>query len=135
MLERLTIQKLHRDKCLGILFADVIDGADVGVIQGRRSLRLATEAAEALGIARDFVRQKLQGDETVQARVLGLVNHTHAAAAELLDDAVMRDGLVDHKQMPRLFGLSSYGRGIRESTDLAILDGWSANRNVWSAAW
>jgi len=40
----------------------------------------------------------------------------------------MRDGLVDHKQMPRLFGLSSYGRGIRESTDLAILgsrdSGW-----------
>ena len=31
-----------------------------------------------------------------QFEVLGLVNHTHPAAAELLDDAVMRDGLTDH---------------------------------------
>jgi len=32
VLEGLTIQKLHRDKCSRILLADVIDGADVGVI-------------------------------------------------------------------------------------------------------
>ncbi|PYV74012.1 MAG: hypothetical protein DMG97_09805 [Acidobacteria bacterium] len=32
----------------------------------------------------------------MQADVLGLVNHTHPATAELLDDAVMRDGLADH---------------------------------------
>jgi uncharacterized membrane protein len=47
----------------------------------------------------------------------------------------MRDGLVDHKQMPRLFGLSSYGRGIRESTDLAILDGWSATLTLPDYVW
>ena len=28
--------------------------------------------------------------------VLGLVDHTHPAAAQLLDDAVVRDGLADH---------------------------------------
>ncbi len=31
----------------------------------------------------------------MQPSVLGLVNDTHAPAAELLDDAVVRDGLAD----------------------------------------
>ena len=96
MLECLTIQKLHRYKCLRILLANVVNGTDVGMIQGGRGLCLATEAAEGLRIARDFVRQELQGDKTVQARVLGLVHHAHAAATEFLKDAVVRDGLVDH---------------------------------------
>ena len=34
----------------------------------------------------------------MQPRVLGLVDHTHPAAAELLNDAVVRDGLADHAQ-------------------------------------
>jgi len=34
--------------------------------------------------------------EAMQPRVLGFIHHTHPAAAQLLDDAVMRDGLADH---------------------------------------
>jgi hypothetical protein len=32
----------------------------------------------------------------MEACVFGLVHHTHTTAAELLDDAVMRDGLANH---------------------------------------
>jgi hypothetical protein len=32
----------------------------------------------------------------VQARVLGLVDHTHPTTAQFLDDAVVRDGVADH---------------------------------------
>jgi hypothetical protein len=32
----------------------------------------------------------------VQADVFSFVHHPHPAAAQLLDDAVMRDGLADH---------------------------------------
>ena len=35
----------------------------------------------------------------MQSRVLGLVDNAHPATAELLDDAVVRDGLADHAQM------------------------------------
>ena len=31
-----------------------------------------------------------------ELEVFRLVHHTHAPAAELLDDAVVRDGLTDH---------------------------------------
>jgi hypothetical protein len=40
--------------------------------------------------------QELQSHKTVQLHIFGLVDHTHAAAAQLLDDAVVRDGLPDH---------------------------------------
>ena len=32
----------------------------------------------------------------MQPRVLGLVHHAHAATAQLLDDAVVRNDLIDH---------------------------------------
>jgi hypothetical protein len=32
----------------------------------------------------------------MQPGVLSLVDHTHPETAELLDDAIVRDGLVDH---------------------------------------
>jgi len=34
----------------------------------------------------------------MQRYVLGLVDDTHPPAAQLLDDAVVRDGLADHAQ-------------------------------------
>jgi hypothetical protein len=37
--------------------------------------------------------QELQGDRATKLGVLSLVDHAHPAAAQLLDDAVMRDGL------------------------------------------
>ncbi len=40
--------------------------------------------------------QKLERDETAETGVLRLINNSHPAATELLDDAVVRDGLADH---------------------------------------
>jgi hypothetical protein len=44
-----------------------------------------------------FLRQELQGDHASQLDVLGLIHDTHAAATELLQDAVVGDGLADHQ--------------------------------------
>jgi hypothetical protein len=41
--------------------------------------------------------QELQGDESTKLRILGLVYHSHAPAPELLDDAVVRNGLANHR--------------------------------------
>ena len=51
-----------------------------------------------LGIVNHIVRQEFQGDEAVEFGVFGFVHHTHAAPAELLNDAIVRDGLADHAQ-------------------------------------
>ena len=66
------------------------------MVQRRSRLRLTLKAAESLGVLGHFVGQELECDKTMQARVFRFVNHTHPAAAQLLDNAVMRDGLADH---------------------------------------
>src|SRR5579863_6827447 len=50
ILQHDTIEKLHGDKRLAILLADVINGADVGVVQGGSSLGFAAKAGESLGV-------------------------------------------------------------------------------------
>ena len=77
-------------------FADFIYGADVGMVQSGGGTCFAAKAFQCLRILGHFVGQEFQGDEAAKLGVLGLVDHTHPAAAELLDDAVVRDGLADH---------------------------------------
>jgi hypothetical protein len=83
---------------LSMLVVYLVDGADVRVIQGRRGLRLTLEAGQSLRILGNIVREELQSDKTVELYVLGLVHHTHPAAAEFFDDAIVRNGLADHLQ-------------------------------------
>src|SRR5271154_1478939 len=97
MLERLSVEKLHGDEGLAFVFADFVDGANVGVIDRRGCLRLAPESFEGLRIISNPRRQKLESDEPVQRCVFGLVHNTHAATTEFLDDAVMRDGLAENR--------------------------------------
>ena len=67
--------------------------------------------------ARDRHHQAaLQGDKAMQLHILGLVDHAHPAATELLDDAVMRDGFADQRKLGPPFGahLRLHGRQVNE---------------------
>ena len=96
VLERLAVQELHGDEGLMVLLPDLINRADVGVIQRRGRLCFTPEAFQGLMVLGKAFGQEFQGDKSVESRVLGLVDHTHPTAAQLRDDAVMRDGLADH---------------------------------------
>ena len=77
------IQKFHGDERLSVLFADIVNGADVGMIQRGCGLRFTFETGEHLRVAGDVRREKLQRDETVQARILRFVDcpyHRHRAS-------------------------------------------------------
>ena len=89
------IEKFHGDERLAILFANIVDGANVRMVQRRGCLRFALEAPQGLRVAGDFVGKKFQSDETLQTSVLGLVNHAHATAAKIFHDAVMGEGLAN----------------------------------------
>ena len=56
----------------------------------------------------------------MQACVLGLADHAHTPAAELLDNTVVGDGLADHWKMGGSRVDSSYGGGIRQSTNTDV---------------
>jgi hypothetical protein len=65
-------------------------------------------------------------DATLKARVPGLVDHTHPTTTELLDDAVMRDGLAEHLQecYGVRSGMSMYGLTAASRTPLWLPSGW-----------
>ena len=70
-----------------VLLSNLVDGADVRVIQRRGGFSFAPESSSACGFEH-IVRQKFEGYETVQACVFGLIDDTHASATEFLNDAV-----------------------------------------------
>jgi hypothetical protein len=86
------------------------------MIQRGGSLGFTLEAAKGLRVFGDLVRKELESHEAAEFHVLGFVNDAHPAAAQLLDDAVVRYGLADHYEIPRLQVDSSYGWGFCQST-------------------
>ncbi len=99
MLQRQAVKKLHGDKSMTLILANLINRADIRMIQRRSRLCLALKTRSGQRILRHFVRQKLQRNKAAQAGIFSLVNHAHTAAAQFLDNAVVRDGLIDHGKM------------------------------------
>jgi hypothetical protein len=95
MLHGYALQELHRDELTILMTADFIDGADVGVVQGGGGAGFPAEPLQGLRVLGNIVRKEFQSDEAAKIVVFGFVDHTHPAA-ELFDDAVVRDGLADH---------------------------------------
>lgn len=55
-------------------------------------------------VARKFRGQEFESDATAESEILSLVDYTHAAASELVEDAVMRNGRAEHKLHAMLGG-------------------------------
>src|ERR1700674_2615541 len=103
VLQRHTLQKLHRD--VGLLtsrsirnLADVIDGADIWMIESGSGSSFAAETLECLRVLRNVLRKKLKRNETPELSIFRFINNTHATTAQLLDDAITRNSLADHSR-------------------------------------
>jgi hypothetical protein len=94
--ERLTRDVLHHDEIHTVVSTDVVDGDDVGMIQGGGGLRLLDEALLSFGVGDLVVRQDLERHHALQAQVAGQVNDTHTAFAELRFDPIVFDAATDH---------------------------------------
>ena len=75
MLERHAIQKLHGDECPPCVFANVMNSADVGVIERGSCFGLALEAFEGLRVTLHAGGEKFERDEAAQ---LGDDQYDHA---------------------------------------------------------
>ena len=71
-------------------------GADIWVIQSGSGACFALKAFENLRIAKDVFGKKFQCDKAAKLRVLGFVDDTHPATAELFENAVLRNELTLH---------------------------------------
>ena len=98
LFQSLPLEVLHGNEGLSVVITDFIDGANIGMVQCRGSLCLTVgSGSKSLRIWRKSVRKEFQGNEAMEFGVFGLIHDTHTATAELLDDAVMRDGLADER--------------------------------------
>ena len=97
LLKRLPLQQLHGDEIPAVGLSDLVDRADVRVIQGRGGPGLALEALQRRRVFLQLSGQKLQSHVPAEVEVLGLVHHAHATAAELVQDAVVGDGFARHQ--------------------------------------
>jgi len=100
MLHGASFQIFHRNEGLTVLIPDVINGANVRMVECGCGPRFALEEGQSLRIAAELRRQELERDVALQAHIHGLVDNTHPAAAELFDDLVVRDVLANHFSTP-----------------------------------
>ena len=62
-----------------LVLTDLVDRDDVGMVEGRRRLRLALEAADALLVPHQLGRQNLERDAPLERLILRQVDLAHAA--------------------------------------------------------
>ena len=94
--KRLPFKDFHHQIGAPIVFADVVNRADSGMIQRRCGARFALEAFERGRIACEVRGEKFERDLTTQARIFRAKYLPHAAAAQRVENAVMRDCFADH---------------------------------------
>jgi hypothetical protein len=97
VIQGFSIQEFHCDKALVAVPANLVNSADVWMVQGRGSPRFPAETLQSLRVLRDLQRQKLQRNETTELGIFSLIDNSHPATAKFLDDAVMGYGLPDHR--------------------------------------
>ena len=86
--ERLAVQELHHE-VVGVPFAaDVVEGADVRVVERRDRARFSLEPLAHLGVVGKMRREDFHRDVAPEARVLGAVDLAHPARAERAENLV-----------------------------------------------
>src|SRR5579862_7733711 len=120
------VQVLHGDERLPRFLADVVNGADVGMVQGRSRLGFPLKTGQGLGISGNILWEELEGDKAVQPGIFSLINDAHAAATDLLNDAVMRDGAAYHWRTMLLVVKPASQRRPRSSTRAGLSFGGCA---------
>src|SRR5580704_1300723 len=94
--EGLAFEEFHDDEAATVLFINIVDRANVRMVQCGSSSRLALETLKRFLVSGELVRKEFQRDLAAEANVLGFIDDTHTAATEFLDNAVMGDSLADH---------------------------------------
>src|SRR5580698_6388882 len=108
------IQKFHGNEGFPILLANVMNRANIRMVQRGCRLGFTLKTGESLRVAGNVFRKELEGDETVKPGVFRLIDHTHASTAQFLHNAVVRNGLPEHprESYVRETGKSTKGRSV-----------------------
>ncbi len=98
MYSRLTlvIEIGHGDEGLPVNLVNLVNSADIRVLQRCRGFRFPDKAPTAFVVRDQVGSQKLERDGTAELFVDRFVDPTHPAFPKFFEDFVMRDGLAGH---------------------------------------
>jgi hypothetical protein len=88
IVQRFAVEQFHDQVVDGLVAADVMDGADMRVVERRNRPRFLLEALPRLGVGRARAGDDLDGDRAIEPRVPRFVDLAHAARAERGEDLV-----------------------------------------------
>ena len=80
--ERLALEIFHDQEVHAVLRTDVVQRADVGMIQGRDRACLALHALFQFGVGGQMIGENLDGDVASEAGVAGAVHLAHSTSAQ-----------------------------------------------------
>ncbi len=86
--ERFAFEVFHHQVMGAVLMADVVQGADIRIVQTGDGARLNLEPLATFGAARQLCGQDLDSDGAVQAGIAGAVDFAHTAGADGRKDLV-----------------------------------------------
>lgn len=80
-----------------LMLIDVVDGAGVRVIQRRGGAGFALESLDGLSVPGVILGEEFQGNPVSQPCILGFENDAHPAAAEFVNNPVVRNRGANHQ--------------------------------------
>ncbi|SRR6266403_3790595 len=103
---RTSRDRVHKDRCAGLhddeelalVLIDIVDRADMGMVQGRCSTGFPSKTIDSLVVPGKLFREEFQRHRATQPGVLGLIDDTHSSATQLLKDSKVQNGLSDHNR-------------------------------------
>ena len=88
LLERLSLDQLHRQEVDAVDLVDGVDRDDVRMIQAGQGPGFAPEARKPVGIGHKRLGEDLQRNLAVELRIAGAIHLPHAALADLRGDFI-----------------------------------------------
>ena len=108
--EGFALHELHDEHRLAVVLQHVVEADDVRVLEPGEGRSLALESLPQLGIVRDPRMEHLECDVAAEPLVSGAPDHAHAAAPELLAEAIpICDCVVDVLHERHLHGRTPGG--------------------------
>src|SRR5436853_7369622 len=101
LLQGLALQILHDNEGPAVVLADIVNRADLRMIERRSRPRFNAEPLERLRILRPFFRQELDRNGPAKPNIFGLVHYSHPAGSQLLNNSIVGNRLSDHNSEPQ----------------------------------
>ena len=88
--------QFHYQEIDSVFTAKLVDRLNIGMVQFAKSQGLAAETLARSFVGERAAIQHFQRNVALQLFVMSAIHHAHAAGTDLGDDAIMRNGLIEH---------------------------------------